>query len=336
MAKRGAPPPCTAGGPAEIRLAEGESRPHARPRRARRGMGQRPPPWLAEQPAPRRARSGERRLRDAQRDLQGHAIGAGSLTWQTCAGTASRSPRSQPRQLHVVFVRPELVVEIAFNGVQAKATTTPAATALRFARGLKGYRTGKTAAEADTVETDCARCRCQLCPVASSPQPRLEASVRRLLLLALCSCGAARRPAGGAGGLRRSPQRPRRRALVAPATRRFSGPHRLARARLGVVVTDGKGRHVTTLGRQTSRYLRRTAAAQVTAVGCVDNAEDLEDTLGPASSPPEALRPRDARRAMAIVVDDLRMSFESIYYSRRGLQRFLDRRVPARRSGDAR
>jgi DNA ligase-1 len=50
-----------------------------------------------------------------------------------------------------VFVRPELVVEIAFNGIQA-SPHYPGGLALRFAR-LKGYRTDKTAAEADTIET---------------------------------------------------------------------------------------------------------------------------------------------------------------------------------------
>jgi DNA ligase-1 len=42
-------------------------------------------------------------------------------------------------------------VEIAFNGLQA-SPHYPGGLALRFAR-LKGYRTDKTAAEADTIET---------------------------------------------------------------------------------------------------------------------------------------------------------------------------------------
>ena len=48
-------------------------------------------------------------------------------------------------------MRAELVVEIAFNGIQA-SPHYPGGLALRFAR-LKGYRTDKTAAEADTIET---------------------------------------------------------------------------------------------------------------------------------------------------------------------------------------
>src|SRR3712207_9170522 len=50
-----------------------------------------------------------------------------------------------------VFVRPELVVEIAFDGIQA-STRYPAGMALRFAR-VKRYRDDKPASEADTVQT---------------------------------------------------------------------------------------------------------------------------------------------------------------------------------------
>ncbi|MGQ0466470.1 MAG: ATP-dependent DNA ligase [Sporichthyaceae bacterium] len=51
----------------------------------------------------------------------------------------------------VVTVRPELVVEIAFDGVQT-SPRYPGGMALRFARVLR-YRPDKTAAEADTVDT---------------------------------------------------------------------------------------------------------------------------------------------------------------------------------------
>jgi DNA ligase 1 len=49
-----------------------------------------------------------------------------------------------------VFVRPELVVEIAFDGVQT-STRYPGGVALRFARVLR-YRPDKSAAEADTID----------------------------------------------------------------------------------------------------------------------------------------------------------------------------------------
>ena len=50
-----------------------------------------------------------------------------------------------------VYVRPELVVEIAFNDIQA-SPQYPGGFALRFAR-VKGYRPDKAVTEADTIDT---------------------------------------------------------------------------------------------------------------------------------------------------------------------------------------
>ena len=47
-------------------------------------------------------------------------------------------------------MRPELVVEIAFDGVQT-SRRYPGGVALRFAR-VKGYRPDKSADEADTID----------------------------------------------------------------------------------------------------------------------------------------------------------------------------------------
>jgi DNA ligase-1 len=52
---------------------------------------------------------------------------------------------------HVVHVRPEQVVEIALDGVQA-STRYPGGVALRFAR-VRRYRDDKEPSEADTIET---------------------------------------------------------------------------------------------------------------------------------------------------------------------------------------
>jgi DNA ligase-1 len=67
------------------------------------------------------------------------------LTWQTEQLLA----REVSREGHVVWVRPELVVEIAVDGVQ-RSTRYPGGVALRFAR-VKRYREDKTPAEADTI-----------------------------------------------------------------------------------------------------------------------------------------------------------------------------------------
>jgi DNA ligase 1 len=55
------------------------------------------------------------------------------------------------RDDYTVYVRPEIVVEIAFNDLQ-ESPHYPGGLALRFAR-VKGYRPDKPAAEADTIET---------------------------------------------------------------------------------------------------------------------------------------------------------------------------------------
>jgi DNA ligase-1 len=69
------------------------------------------------------------------------------LTWQT--------ERLQELEDHrddwTVYVRPELVVEIAFDGVQ-RSPRYPGGVALRFARVLR-YREDKPAAEADTIDS---------------------------------------------------------------------------------------------------------------------------------------------------------------------------------------
>ena len=69
-----------------------------------------------------------------------------TLEWQTKELLA----RETRRDGHVVHVRPELVVEVAFNEVQ-RSPHYPGGVALRFAR-IKGYRHDKRAEEADTIE----------------------------------------------------------------------------------------------------------------------------------------------------------------------------------------
>ena len=69
------------------------------------------------------------------------------LEWQTRELLA----REVKRDEWTVYVRPELVVEIAFNDVQ-QSSQYPGGMALRFAR-VKGYRPDKLADQADTIDT---------------------------------------------------------------------------------------------------------------------------------------------------------------------------------------
>jgi DNA ligase-1 len=70
-----------------------------------------------------------------------------TLAWQTEQLLA----REMARDRYTVYVRPELVVEIAFNDLQA-SPHYPGGLALRFAR-VKGYRPDKNPEDADTIDT---------------------------------------------------------------------------------------------------------------------------------------------------------------------------------------
>lgn len=68
------------------------------------------------------------------------------LRWQT----VELQQRAIANEGHTVHVRPELVVEIALDGVQ-RSTRYPGGVALRFAR-VRRYRPDKMASQADTIE----------------------------------------------------------------------------------------------------------------------------------------------------------------------------------------
>jgi DNA ligase-1 len=69
------------------------------------------------------------------------------LEWQTREFLG----RETHRDRWTVYLKPELVVEVAFSDLQA-SSRYPGGLALRLAR-VKGYRTDKAAAEADTMDT---------------------------------------------------------------------------------------------------------------------------------------------------------------------------------------
>jgi DNA ligase-1 len=70
-----------------------------------------------------------------------------TLEWQTSRFLELETHREGI----TVFVRPEVVAEIALDGVQV-STRYPGGVTLRFAR-LKRYREDKSPAEADTIES---------------------------------------------------------------------------------------------------------------------------------------------------------------------------------------
>jgi DNA ligase-1 len=82
------------------------------------------------------------------------------LAWQTRELLA----REIGRDDYTVHVRPELVVEIAFNDLQA-SPQYPGGLALRFAR-VKRYRPDKSAVDADTIDAVRALYAAQVAPAA--------------------------------------------------------------------------------------------------------------------------------------------------------------------------
>jgi DNA ligase-1 len=72
------------------------------------------------------------------------------LRWQTQRFLELKIGEGTGRDGHVVYVKPEQVVEIALDGVQA-STRYPGGVALRFAR-VRRYRDDKSPDQADTIE----------------------------------------------------------------------------------------------------------------------------------------------------------------------------------------
>ena len=104
------------------------------------------------------------------------------LEWQTQRAARARDRAATTWTVHV---RPELVVEIAFNDVQ-ESPHYPGGLALRFAR-VKGYRPDKRPEEADTIDTVRAHLREK--PGMKTPRrlaaPTSSGSTRRPIALGL-------------------------------------------------------------------------------------------------------------------------------------------------------
>ena len=102
------------------------------------------------------------------------------------------------------------------------------------------------------------------------------------------------------------------------------------------VITDSKGKQVTDLRPEEVEILEDGKPQTITNFSYIA----LESTemarpaapVKPADSnapppPPVRLRPEQVRRTMALVVDDLGLSFESAYYVRKALKKFLDQQM---------
>lgn len=102
---------------------------------------------------------------------------------------------------------------------------------------------------------------------------------------------------------------------------------------IDAVVTDKDGRHVPDLGQQEFEIYENGRRQEITNFSYVASGEYEASPVKPAAdtnappAPPVALRPEQVRRTIALVVDDLGLSFESIAYIRDALKRFVEREL---------
>ncbi|HEV2914986.1 MAG TPA: VWA domain-containing protein [Pyrinomonadaceae bacterium] len=101
------------------------------------------------------------------------------------------------------------------------------------------------------------------------------------------------------------------------------------------VVVDGKGNQVTDLASEDFEILEDDRPQKITNFSYVST-ESARPTAAATPSPrdrnappvpPVRLRPEQVRRTMALVVDDLGLSFESAHFVRRTLRKFVDEQM---------
>jgi VWFA-related protein len=99
---------------------------------------------------------------------------------------------------------------------------------------------------------------------------------------------------------------------------------------LDAVALDKDGRQVNDLTAEDFEVSEDGRQQKITNFSYVSNGERVavsaktKPAAGVPPIPPVKLRPRDVRRTFALVVDDLQLSFSSVYYARRALKKFVD------------
>ena len=110
---------------------------------------------------------------------------------------------------------------------------------------------------------------------------------------------------------------------------------------IDAVVTDRRGQHIADLGaeefevyedgnrQQISNFSYISIQPESNALSTEKPKSDDKTPLPPR--PPEQLRPEQVRRSIALIVDDLGLSFESTHFVRNALRKFVDEQM---QSGD--
>ncbi|HKP35622.1 MAG TPA: VWA domain-containing protein, partial [Pyrinomonadaceae bacterium] len=104
-----------------------------------------------------------------------------------------------------------------------------------------------------------------------------------------------------------------------------------------VTVTDKKGRPIPNLRPEDFEILEDGKPQKITNFSFITGRERVAPaparserkgkTPAPPPPPPVVLRPEQVRRTVALVVDDLGLSFESVHFVRAALRKFVDERM---------
>jgi len=104
---------------------------------------------------------------------------------------------------------------------------------------------------------------------------------------------------------------------------------------IDAVVTDSKGKRVTDLRPDEVEMLEDGRPQKITNFAYIAGESPIVAKTSPGKSPdpnappvpPRKLRPEEIHRTIALVVDDLGLSFESAHYARQALKKFLDQQM---------
>ena len=103
---------------------------------------------------------------------------------------------------------------------------------------------------------------------------------------------------------------------------------------IDVSVTDSKGKVVPGLKAEDFEIYENGQKQKITNFSFVSNEKSAPEATKPAQKgqpdipvPPSILKPDQIRRTIALVVDDLSLSFESAYQVRRALKKYVDEQM---------
>jgi VWFA-related protein len=103
---------------------------------------------------------------------------------------------------------------------------------------------------------------------------------------------------------------------------------------IDAVVTDGRGKRVTDLRADEVEMLEDGKPQTITNFSYIDvgtapiaRPATKEGERNVVPEPPRKLRPEEVHRTIALVVDDLGLSFESAHFMRQALRKFLDQQM---------